>query len=298
MFNNKSLSIFLLLISSIAISFGGLIMRNIEVANAWQIIFYRSFFFTVSILTIIIFQNRNSVVKTIKNVGYPGVMGAVFYTFANIAFVHAFANTTVANSLFTLSSIPFITATLAFFFLKENISTRTISIMFVAFLGIIIMISEGLALGQIYGNIMAIVTAVSFSCFTIILRKYRAVDMLPTILIGGIIILSVTFFISLGSLRIPLNEIFLCFLWGGVLSGCVNYIFIYATRFLYASSVTFFMLFEFALGPFWVWIFLNETITRNTFYGGILVMASVFIYSVIEVFISRKKIQKGRINLH
>ena len=273
-------------------------MRNIEVANVWQIIFYRSLFFSVSILTIIAFQNRSSVYKSIKNVGYPGILGAVFYTFANIMFVHAFANTTVANALFTLSSIPFITAALAFFFLDENISKRTISIMFLALLGIIIMISEGLALGQIYGNVMALVTAVSFSCFTIIIRKYRAVDMLPTILIGGIIILSVTFFISLGNLRIPLNEIFLCFLWGGVLSGCVNYIFIYATRFLYASAVTFFMLFEFALGPFWVWIFLNETISRNTFYGGILVMVSVFIYSTIEVLISRKKIQKGRINLN
>ena len=298
MFNKISLSIFLLLIASIAISFGGLIMRNIEVANAWQIIFYRSLFFSIIILTIIIFQNRSSFYKSIKNVGYPGIMGAVFYTFANIMFVHAFANTTVTNALFTLSSIPFITAALAFFFLDENINKRTISIMFVALLGIIIMISEGLALGQIYGNIMALGTAVSFSCFTIILRKYRAVDMLPTILIGGLIILSFTFFISLGNLSIPLNEIFLCFLWGGVLSGCVNYIFIHATRYLYASSVTFFMLFEFALGPFWVWIFLNETISRNTFYGGILVMVSVFIYSTIEVLISRKKIQKGRINLN
>ena len=70
MFNNKSLSIFLLLVSSIAISFGGLIMRNIEVANVWQIIFYRSLFFSVSILTIIAFQNRASFYSNIKNVGY------------------------------------------------------------------------------------------------------------------------------------------------------------------------------------------------------------------------------------
>ena len=95
-------------------------MRNIEVANAWQIIFYRSLFFAVSILTIIIFQNRASFYSNIKNVGYPGILGAVFYTFANIMFVHAFANTTVANALFTLSSIPFITAALAFFFLESN----------------------------------------------------------------------------------------------------------------------------------------------------------------------------------
>ncbi|GIR79757.1 MAG: hypothetical protein CM15mP81_12670 [Alphaproteobacteria bacterium] len=58
MFNSKSISILLLLFSSIAISFGGLIMRNIEVANAWQIIFYRSIFFSISISIILVFQYR------------------------------------------------------------------------------------------------------------------------------------------------------------------------------------------------------------------------------------------------
>ena len=62
-------------------------------------------------------------------------------------FVHAFANTTVANALFTLSAIPFITAILAFYFLNENLSIRTIIIMIIAFAGIVLMISEGLALG-------------------------------------------------------------------------------------------------------------------------------------------------------
>jgi len=91
--------------------------------------------------------------------------------------------------------------------------------------------------------------------------------------------------------------LFLCFLWGGILSGLVNYIFIYATRYLYASSVTFFMLFEFALGPFWVFIFLNETVSINTLYGGMLVMICVLVYSLFEIFNSNKKIKKGRINI-
>ena len=156
MVNKKSLSIFLLLLSSIAISFGGLIMRNIEVANAWQIIFYRSLFFSISISLILIFQYRFIFFKNIKKIGYPGLLGAIFYTIANIMFVHAFANTTVANALFTLSSIPFLTALLAFYVLKENLSMRTVIIMLTAFFGIVIMIGEGLALGQVYGNLMAL----------------------------------------------------------------------------------------------------------------------------------------------
>ena len=297
MANKKSLSIILLLLSSIAISFGGLIMRNIEVANAWQIIFYRSLFFSISISLILIFQYRFIFFKNIKQIGYPGLLGAIFYTIANIMFVHAFANTTVANALFTLSSIPFLTALLAYYVLNENLSMRTVIIMLTAFLGIVIMIGEGLALGQVYGNLMALGTALSFSCFAITLRKFRNVDMLPTLLVAGLFILFVTFIISYDALKLPIRDLFLCFLWGGVLSGFVNYIFIYATRYLYASSVTFFMLFEFALGPFWVFIFLNETVSINTLYGGMLVMICVLVYSLFEIFNSNKKIKKGRINI-
>ena len=297
MVNKKSLSIFLLLLSSIAISFGGLIMRNIEVANAWQIIFYRSLFFSISISLILIFQYRFIFFKNIKKIGYPGLLGAIFYTIANIMFVHAFANTTVANALFTLSSIPFLTALLAFYVLNENLSMRTVIIMLTAFLGIVIMIGEGLALGQVYGNLMALGTALSFSCFAITLRKFRNVDMLPTLLVAGLFILFITFIISYDALKLPIRDLFLCFLWGGILSGFVNYIFIYATRYLYASSVTFFMLFEFALGPFWVFIFLNEKVSTNTLYGGFIVMICVFFYSLFEILSSNKKIKKGRINV-
>jgi len=37
--------------------------------------------------------------------------------------------------------------------------------MIIAFAGIVLMISEGLALGEFFGNIMALGTALFFSCF-------------------------------------------------------------------------------------------------------------------------------------
>ena len=113
--------------------------------------------------------------------------------------------------------------------------------------------------------------------------------MMPVNFISGLIILIVCFVINRGNMEVPTQDILLCLLWGGVLSGFVNSVFIFSTRYLLASEATLFMLLEFALGPFWVWIFLKETISQETFYGGIIVIVSVTVYSLLEI--KNKKIK-------
>ena len=283
MISNRNLSIILLITGFAGISFGGLIMRNVNTADPWQIAFYRALAFLFPITLILFHQHRLGIVTNIKKIGYPGMAGGFFLMLAQLLFIQSIANTSIANALFTLSSIPFITAILAFIFLKEKISLRTIIIMFFAFVGIFIMIKDGLGTGGFYGNIFALVCAFSFSTFVIILRKSRNIDMMPVNLISCVLVLIVSFVISLGDVNVPIQDILLCFLWGGVLMVFVHSALIFSTRFLLASEVTLFMLLEFSLGPFWVWIFLNETISQETFYGGIIVMISVAVYSLFEI---------------
>ena len=107
--------------------------------------------------------------------------------------------------------------------------------------------------------------------------------MLPAIIISGFLVVIVSFVVSLGYMKVPIQEILLCFIWGGLLSGFVSSVFIFSTRYLLASEATIFMLLEFSLGPFWVWIFLNETISQETFYGGIIVIVSVAVYRFLEI---------------
>ena len=283
MISNRNLSILLLITGSVGISFGGLIMRNINNADPWQITFYRSLAFLFSITLVLIYRHNSDILTSIKKIGYPGIAGGFFLMIAQILSVQSFAHTSIANALFTFSTIPFISAFLAFIFLKEQISTTTIVTMFFAFIGIFIMIKDGLETGGFYGNIIALICAFSFSTFVIILRKSRNNDMLPVNLISSVLALIVSFAISLGEINVPIQDILLCFLWGGVLSGFVNSVFVYSTRYLQASEATLFMLLEFSLGPFWVWIFLNETITQEAFYGGIIVILSVAVYSFFEI---------------
>ena len=287
MISNRNFSILLLIPASVGISFGGLIMRNINYADAWQIIFYKALSF-IFLITLILFNKyRFSIVSKIKIIGFSGMIGSFLLMLANLLIIQAYANTSIANTSFTLSTTPFITAGLAYIFLKEKLSLRTILIMIVALFGIFIMINDGLEKGDFYGNLMALGCAFCFSGFAIIVRKFRNIDMLPTLLISGVMIVVVSFVLSLENLTVPIHDVFLCFLWGGILSVFVSIIFIYSIRFLYASEVTFFMLLEISLSPFWVWIFLNETISQETLFGGIIVILSVIVYSFIELINSK-----------
>ena len=284
----------LMVFSSVLISFGGLILRNIEAADAWQINFYRSLAFIAAVALVLLFQYRRDTVVRIRAIGRPGLLGGVLLAGAGIAFLQALTHTTVANTLFTLSAIPFITAALARVLLKERLRRATLVTMLVAAVGIFVMVAEGVGLGSGYGNAMALLTASCFSGFAIIVRHNREIDMKPTLLVSGAIIALAAFAARFDDLGVSLNDLLLCFLWGGVLSGLANGMFVVASRHLVAAEVTLFMLLEFALGPVWVWLFVDEVPTLWTLVGGVLVIASVTLRAILELRGRRQPLKRGR----
>ena len=71
----------LMLIGSITISFGGLVVRNIETADNWQINFYRSIAFGTAILIVLLFRYGKTGLQQFKGIGLQGVWAAtVSYT--------------------------------------------------------------------------------------------------------------------------------------------------------------------------------------------------------------------------
>ena len=139
----------LMLIGSITISFGGLVVRNIETADNWQINFYRSIAFGTAILIVLLFRYGKTGLQQFKGIGLQGVWAAMLLACASISFLQAITNTTVAATTFTLSSIPFLTAIMAWLFLGERIGKSTVSTMLVAAIGISLMFVQGLGSGML-----------------------------------------------------------------------------------------------------------------------------------------------------
>ena len=290
----RGFAMMLMIVSSVGISFGGLIIRSMEDADAWQINFYRALAMIAGIGVILVFQYRRETIARIVGIGAAGLWAGLLIAAAGISFIQAISNTTVANTMFTLSAIPFITAGLAWIFLKEQLHRVTLIAMIAAALGVTIMVADGFGLGSGYGNLMALATACAFAGFTVIVRSNRHIDMLPTLLVSGLMIAAVAWIARYDDLAIPVRDMFLCFLWGGVLSGLGNGMFIVASRHLVAAELTLFMLLEFALSPLWVWIFIRETPSGLALAGGALVIGSVAARTFYEVRGPGRRLRRGR----
>ena len=273
----------LVTISSFGISFGGLISRQIEDADAWQINIHRSLATVVVVVMIFLFRHRHNAVERVVQIGWPGIFGALSMTVAGVAFMQAITTTTVANTLFTLSSIPFITAALAWVFLREHLTRVTLATMMVAACGVGVMLADGVGGGSLYGNAMALVTAVGFSGYAVIIRRHRSVDMMPAYILSSLLVCLIALVLRLDDWAISWWDFAMCFIWGGLLSGIGNILFIVATRYLYAAEVTLFMLLEFSLGPIWVWWFVGEAPTVLALGGGALIMSAVLIRTLYQV---------------
>ncbi len=273
----------LMLIGSVIISFGGLAIRNIEAADNWQINFYRSIAFGLAISIVLLFRYGKTGPQQLKGIGLQGVLAATLLACASIFFLQAITNTTVAATTFTLSSIPFLTAIMAWLFLGERIGKSTVFTMLMAAVGISLMLVQGLGSGTFYGNFMAFLCATGFSSYAIIIRRNRRSEMLPTLILSNLIIMLVTLIFTWDNLLISWNDLLLCFVLGGLLSATVNTLFIIAAKHLFAAELTLFMLLEFTLGPIWVWIFVNEVPTSWTLVGGGIVISAVFLKSVSEL---------------
>jgi drug/metabolite transporter (DMT)-like permease len=103
------------------------------------------------------------------------------------------------------------------------------------------------------------------------------------IMISGAIIAAVTLPLLWGQLVVPWRDVIWCFMLGGFISALPNVLFIIASRHLVAAELTLFMLLEFALGPVWVWLFINEIPARWTVIGGSLVVGSVLCRVMFEL---------------
>ena len=281
-------AILLMIAGSIAISFGGLVQRNIELADAWQVIFFRSLGMLITILIFVAIRYRGRVLSTVIGIGRMGLLGGAMLSIAGITFIQALTHTTIANALFILGAIPFFAALLARIFLGEKLRRTTMITMAGAAFGLGVMVVQGISVGSGFGNAMALITAVSFALYAVIVRYKRQTEMLPVMLVSSCTVIAITLLIKAGDMTIPLRDIILCLFWGGCLSGFVNWAFIIASRHLAAAEVTLIMLLEFALGPVWVWLFIDETPSFATLLGGSIIILAVALRAIFEL-ITRPK---------
>jgi drug/metabolite transporter (DMT)-like permease len=274
---------FLIFLGAFSLSFGGLIVKSFEGATLWQILFWRSLFFSLTVLTFLLISYKKKTFQAFKNSGLPGFFGGIILSFGFCGYVFAMYNTTVANTNFIISLQILFLAIFGYFFLKEKISGITLASIILAMAGVLLMVGNSLTPGELSGNLAAFSMPITFAVLIIIVRKFPTVDMVPAQFVAGICCCLIGYMLSSKILIAP-HDIFLGFLAGFFQIG-LGFIFItIGARTTPSAMVGIIMLCESVLGPIWAFLFVSERPSLFGLIGGAIILIAVLIqfYSLLN----------------
>ena len=280
---------FLIFLGAFSLSFGGLIVKSFEGATLWQILFWRSLFFSLTVLTFLLISYKKKTFKAFKDSGLPGFFGGIILSIGFCGYVFAMYNTTVANTNFIISLQILFLAIFGYFFLKEKISAITLISIILAMTGVLLMVGNSLTPGELSGNLAAFSMPITFAVLIMVVRKFPTVDMVPAQFVAGICSCLIGYLLS-PKIMISPHDIFL-----GFIAGCfqVGLGFIFITtgaRTTPSAMVGIIMLSESVLGPIWAFLFVSERPSLFGLIGGAIILIAVLLqfYSLLSQ--SKKRI--------
>jgi drug/metabolite transporter (DMT)-like permease len=207
--------------------------------------------------------------------GKAGLVAGLFYGLSTITFLGGVFNTATANVVFIVAFTPMFAALFGWLLLNERLSRSTAITMLLMVLGVGLIVSGGLAAGELLGNLSAIATAVLLAGAITIGRKSRvnlglvplAATIIPGLVgfalmdAGGLAAVPSPFWVLLDGL-VVLPLAFWCLATG--------------PKYLSGPEVGMFYLLETVLAPIWMWMIFGEEIHIRVLLGGaVLILALI-----------------------
>lgn len=270
---------------SILMSFGAVMIRQIETATSWQIIFYRSIGLFAGLFLLFAIRNRGHIHASLSAGFTRAVAAGPFQALASIFFILALTHTTIANAMMTLSATPLVVAALGWLVLHEQVTRLTLAAMIVAGIGIALMTIDGVTIGTGLGSIFAIATVLSFAMYIVMLRRGSRngdVDMLPAVLVGALVAGCVSLF-ALPSFHIGMHDLIVCLTWGAAVQTIGVALVMTSARYISAGEISLMVLFESVCGPIWAWLFVGEVPRVMTIVGGSLAIGAIAVWLLIRI---------------
>jgi len=266
----------LVLIAGTIFSFGPLTFRALLEADAWQYLFYRSFSAAVVATLTIMVLGRNPI-RSIVEAGPRQAVAGLALGSCFVLFILSLSRATAAFVLLLQCTSPFYAAILGWVFLRESVGRDTVVAMLVAAVGIGIMVGAGLGTGDLLGIALAMLLPVFLGGYTVLIRSSPIRDPgVPTV-IAGFTVAAVSGLVSLGGpgLMLPVRDVAMGFIGGGVLVGLASPVFNYAHRFVPAADTSLLLISEIVLAPLWLWVWPGEVPSASTLLGGGVALSAV-----------------------
>ena len=254
-------------------------LSNIE---TWGMLFYRGAIPFAVVLIGLIFFYKNNLFKALINIGYPGIFYVISFSICNITFIISIQNTNVANTLVMIAMAPMLSAILGSIFLKEVPDRKTWVAIIITLIAVTYIFHDSIEMGNFYGDLFGIITAFGLACNAVIARYAKNRDLVPSAVIGKLCVAIFAFFFVDTFALVDTDLIFIPLMC--VMCVAIPFVLVtIAPRFIPAEEVNLFFLLETIMGPFWVWLVINEQPSIETIQGGVVIILTIAIHSFLKL---------------
>ena len=254
-------------------------LSNIE---TWGMLFYRGAIPFVVVLIGLIFFYKNNLLKALIGIGYPGIFYVISFSICNITFIISIQNTNVANTLVMIAMAPMLSAILGSIFLKEIPDRKTWIAIIVTLVAVSYIFHDSIEMGNFYGDLFGLITAFGLACNAVIARFAKNRDLVPSAVIGKLCVAIFAFFFVDTFSLVGTDLIFIPLMC--VMCVAIPFVLVtIAPRFIPAEEVNLFFLLETIIGPFWVWLIINEQPSIETIQGGSIILLTIAIHSFLKL---------------
>ena len=259
-------------------SIAGVVTRQLESAQSFEITFWRSLFTFFSLLVLLPLTQGRDVFKGMRQGGVSLWLSGVCWSVMFTAFMLALTMTTVANVLITMAMGPFFTALVARVVLGQRIDVRTALAIVMAALGIAWMFGAEVAtqgwLGFVVALCVPLAAAVNWTVVQRAAVRGLSVDLAPGVLIGAAISCLVTLPMSMPFQAVATDVAWLALL-GLVQLAIPCLLSVACAKVLKAPEVSLLALLEVVFGIFLAWWGAGEEPSSSVLSGGLLVLGAL-----------------------
>lgn len=267
----------LLVLCNLMWSIAGLVSRQLEQAQSFEVTFWRSFFCLLAMSLGVAWHRREKALQMLWAMGrwglFSGAMWAVMFT----CFMIALTQTSVANTVVVMSLAPLLAALMSRLFLRLPIGASTWFAIVTAGIGVWWMVRDGISAEGLQGILIAAGVPLASAANLVVLRAQRAqVDLIPAVLLGAIMSCAITL-----PWAVPFAASSSDLAWLALLGffqlaiPCA--LLVWVARFLPPHEIALICLLEVVLGPIWAWLGANEEMPAATVQGGLLVVGGLAI---------------------
>lgn len=263
-------------------STGGILVK-LTTLTAMQISFFRCIW--AALFFAVIFK------KNVFRVNGITFINAVFYAFTLILFVLSTKMTTAANAIFLQYTAPIYVLILEPLINKikyEKINIITITI---CFFGMILFFLGEISPGYFWGNILALLSGVTFAGFLLGMKKNENKYQFSSIFYGNVIVSIFCFPFLFEVQNLSFSNLWMVTFLGIFQIGLAYAIFSYGLKRVYAIEASLIAMIEPVLNPVWVFLWYGEIPSITAVIGGTIIISVI----AVRAFIRQTPFMKGRI---